>query len=182
MNPFSLATLALALTPCPWAMAFAPTTTSTAIHSCCLQATRRDCFAFCSAALVVAPTMARADLNFENVQDLLNANSQQEYVPSDSAARPKYLTEPTDEFKENERISMAFKREQLQRKQEFQRILDKLQNDPADAAVMAGDLEELRRLVRVGGGLPLGITKQNVVKQVRLKKAKKFWPTIVEIG
>jgi hypothetical protein len=186
MSPLSLATttLALALMTCPLTIAFAPvpTTTSAAALGSCLQATRRDSLAFCFAALVVVPTTARADLNFENVQDLLkdNKQSQEEYIPA--SARPKYLTEPTDEFKENERVSMAFKREQLQRKKEFQRVLDKLQDDPPDAAVMADDLEELRRLVRAGYGLPQGINKQDVVKQVRLKKAKKFWPTIVEIG
>ena len=149
-----------------------------------LEASRRKWMS--TAACWVLPTPALADLDFERVQDLLKDVPQgatTDYSTENQAtSRPKWLTEPTDEFKENERKSGDFKRLQLQRKQEFTRILEKLQNAPPTELALTSDLDELRRLIRVGRGLPLGIKREDVVKQVRRRKAQKFWPVNVEIA
>lgn len=152
----------------------------------CLSATRRD---FVVAAVAAAtttfslPQTARADIDFDKVQDLLKSSQQPGvYEYSTPSRRPKYLMDPTEEFKENERKASDFKRAQLQEKQKFVKILEKLQEDPNDEAELAGDLDQLRQLVRTGGGLPLGITKEDVIKQVRRRKAKRYWPINVEIA
>lgn len=96
--------------------------------------------------------------------------------------RPMYLTEPTDEFKENEAKAAEFKRKQLQTKREFLAALDKLSEEPNDADAMVSDLKEIRGLVAKTGGLPLGIKKEEMFKIIRSKKAKGFWPTPVEVA
>ena len=183
----------------PTAMAFAPQqqlqsqSHLSSIHNTCLRASRRDCLNWASlsaAAVTLAaftgPQAANAELDYERIQDLLkDAPQGQEYAPANAptpGARPKWLTEPTEDFKENERKSSDFKRQQLKIKAQAQKILDQLQDEPNSEDAIAGDLDALRRLVRSNGGLPLGITKDDVVKQVRRKKAKKYWPTNVEIA
>jgi hypothetical protein len=178
-------------------MAFAPQqqlqSQSQLSSNTCLRASRRDClnWASLSAAAVTltaftGPRAANAEVDYDRIQDLLkDAPQGQEYAPANAptpGARPKWLTEPTDDFKENERKSSDFKRQQIQIKAEFQKILDQLQVEVNSEDAIAGDLDALRRLVRSNGGLPLGITKEDVVKQVRRKKAKKYWPTNVEIA
>jgi hypothetical protein len=98
------------------------------------------------------------------------------------AERPTYLTEPTDEFKESERQRAEFRKQQIVVKQKFVVVLDRLNNESKTEDQLEGDLKELTSLVISTGGLPLGITKEDVVKQVRTKKAKGFWPTNVEIA
>lgn len=129
------------------------------------------------------PTVAHADLNFEQVQDLLKdiPTSGVEYTTS-STGRPKYLTEPTEEFRANEIRASEFKRQQLKAKAQFQSILDQLQSAPNDETVLTDTLNALTLQVRAIQGLPEGITKEEVIKQVRRRKAKKFWPTRVEIA
>jgi len=96
--------------------------------------------------------------------------------------RPTYLTEPTEEFKENERKAMEFRRQQLEIKKKFITVLDRLNNTSKTEAELENDLKELRTLVTQTGGLPNGLKKDDVVKQVRAKKSKGFWPTNVEIA
>jgi len=162
------------------------TTTRVAATTTCLQASRRDCLAW---AVTTTGTVwglgipnAHADLDFDRVQDLLNAAPLSQYQAAPVTKRPTYLTEPTDEFIENERKASEFKREQLVVKAQFLKALTKLQEDPNDEELLAGDLDELRRLVRAEGGLPLGITRDEVVKQVRRRKSKKYWPVNCEIA
>ena len=129
---------------------------------------------------------AANEVDFGKVQDLLGQDSTytmsaQEYEQR-SAKRPTFLKDPTEEFKQSEEKATAFKREQLKAKREFQAALDKLQTDPNDGGMLAKDLDELRYMVKNGSGLPEGITKDEVVKQVRRRKSKKFWPTEVEIA
>ena len=122
-------------------------------------------------------------MDFDKVQDLLKSRDQPglPYEPVETK-RPTWLQEPTDEFKQNELKATEFKRAQLQQKQQFLKLLQKLQDDPNDANLLASDLDQLRVLVQQGGGLPLGVTKEDLVKQVRRRKAQKFWPTPVEIA
>lgn len=148
-----------------------------------LQASRRDFMAgVASSLLLVNPLAAVADLDFERVQDLLKDTPSGAEIYKPTTKRPTYLAEPTEEFRQNEKKSTEFKREQLKVKGQFTALLQKLQDDPNDEETLANDLDELRRLVRKEGGLPLGITKEDLVKQVRRRKARKFWPVNVEIA
>jgi len=96
------------------------------------------------------------------------------------APRPTYLTEPTDEFKESERQRMEFRREQLIQKQKMVVLLEKLVSESNDEEALVQDLTDLRTLVIQIGGMPLGIKRDDLIKQVRSKKAKGYWPTSVE--
>jgi hypothetical protein len=92
------------------------------------------------------------------------------------------LSEPTEEFKESERQRAEFCKQQIVIKQKFIVVLDHLNNESKTEEQLEGDLKELTSLVISTGGLPLGITKEDVVKKVRAKKSKEFWPTNVEIA
>ena len=161
-----------------------------------LQVSRRDYLALASSSSLVllttgsvtmtttTPAQAAGDIDYGSVQDLLKSKDQPglSYEYSSRTGRPMYLTEPTEEFKQNEAKTADFKRDQLKRKQEFLAVLEKLQTDPNDEKLLASDLDTMTRLVRAEGGLPLGVTKEEIVKQVRRRKAKKFWSTNVEIA
>lgn len=105
-------------------------------------------------------------------------------VPQEALAepRPMYLSEPTEEFKANEAKAMEFKRAQLARKKEFNVVLDKFLAESNDEAAIVKDLNEMQGLIARGGGLPLGIKKDELFKVIRTKKAKGFWPTKCEIA
>lgn len=96
--------------------------------------------------------------------------------------RPEYLTEPTDEFKESERQRDEFRRKQLVIKKKFNTVLDRLTFESQSEQELIADLKELRSLVIDTEGLPLGIKKDELIKIIRAKKAKGFWPTNVEIA
>jgi hypothetical protein len=96
--------------------------------------------------------------------------------------RPVYLTEPTDEFLENERKSMIFKREQIALKKEFYAAMEKFPSEPDDADVLVKDIQDFQDLVIRTKGLPVGLKKDELFKVIRSKKAKGFWPTPVEIA
>lgn len=51
---------------------------------------------------------------------------------------------------------------------------------PNDEAALEQALDDMRVMVKEFGGMPLGITKEALVKQVRARKRKQFWPTRVE--
>ncbi|GKY94785.1 hypothetical protein MPSEU_000443600 [Mayamaea pseudoterrestris] len=148
---------------------------------------RRNMLTFAAATITcLLPALnANADIDYAKVQDLLgrpdgeSSAAPQSYSPS---GRPTYLTEPTTEFKNNEARASEFKRKQIKIKQEFAALLDKLDTDPNDQDLLARDLDALRTSVRVNNGLPLGITKEELVKRVRRRKAKRFWPVQVEIA
>lgn len=101
-------------------------------------------------------------------------------LPANAAKRPEYLEEPTEEFKESERQRMEFRMAQLEIKKKFVVVLDRITKTSKTEDELRSDLEELKALVAESGGLPLGIKKDDVVKQVRSKKAQGFWPTSVE--
>jgi len=107
-------------------------------------------------------------------------------APQSASARreplPEYLTEPTDEFKESERQRDEFRRQQLIVKRKFNTILDRLTFESQTEDELVRDLKELRSLVTETEGLPLGIKRDEMVKIIRAKKAKGFWPTNVEIA
>ena len=44
------------------------------------------------------------------------------------------------------------------------------------------DLVQMFKLVRAHGGLPAGIKKENLYRQIRSRKAQGYWPTNVEIA
>ena len=77
---------------------------------------------------------------------------------------------------------MEFRKREIQRKKAFLDLLDKLDTDPNDQDLLARDLDGLRVSVRTYGGLPLGITKGDLVKRIRRRKAKRYWPVQVEIA
>mmetsp|Transcript_30350 Transcript_30350/g.71039 ORF Transcript_30350/g.71039 Transcript_30350/m.71039 type:complete len:176 (-) Transcript_30350:91-618(-) len=106
--------------------------------------------------------------------NLINAD------PANAAYSQTYLTEPTDEFKANEEKAMAFKRAQLAQKKAMSDVLTRLTTVSSKEEELVNDLKELRYLVIKGGGMPAGLKKDDLVKQVRSKKAKGFWPTAVE--
>jgi hypothetical protein len=93
-----------------------------------------------------------------------------------------YLTEPTEEFKESERQRMEFRKKQLELKGEFVKVLARLTTVSSTEQELIADLQELKSLVIMTGGLPLGIKKDEMYKVIRSKKAKGFWPTDVEIA
>jgi hypothetical protein len=142
------------------AAAFAPTQQQQTTTTSALSASRRDVFGTLAlgVAAVVVPQAAFAD------------------------ARPMYLAEPTDEFKENEAKAMAFKREQLALKKEFMAALEGFTAKPNDEEALAGGIKDLQMLVKKDRGMPAGIVKDDMVKIIRAKKAKGFWPTSVEVA
>lgn len=95
-------------------------------------------------------------------------------------AREEYLTEPTEAFKESERQRDLFRRNQLLIKKQFNLVLDRLTFESKTGEEIVGDLKALQNLVISTEGLPLGIKKDEIVKIIRAKKAKGFWPTEVE--
>jgi hypothetical protein len=97
-------------------------------------------------------------------------------------SRPMYLTEPTEEFKANEAKAAEFKRQQLALKKKFLEALDKLLNEKDDEEALETDLNALRLLIVEGTGLPLGIKKDDLFKQIRTKKSRGYWPTRAEIA
>lgn len=143
---------------------------------------QQSLLALTAAAFLPVTTAHATEIDYGKVQDLLG-NTAQSIDPTPYASkRPTYLKDPTEEFKANESKAADFKRAQLLRKREFQTVLDKLQSDPNDGDMLEKDLDDMRKLVAAGEGLPLGITKEDLVKQVRRRKATKFWPTKVEIA
>jgi hypothetical protein len=105
-------------------------------------------------------------------------------MPSQAGAepRPTYLTEPTDEFKQNEAKAMEFKRQQLILKKEFVAAIDKLAGESNNEEALVADIKQIQGLVKKSGGLPLGIKKEELFKSIRTKKAKGYWPTAVEVA
>lgn len=127
------------------------------------------------------PLASRAELDFDKVQDLLGEDASSTYEPM-PGKRPTYLTEPTSEFKENESKAAAFKQANLVKKKNFTDTMNLLATLPNDEAKLSGALDDMRRQVKADGGLPIGITKEMVVKACRRRKSLKFWPTNVEIA
>lgn len=146
---------------------------------------RREAVLTAAAALTVTPRLAAADIDYSKVQDLLGAPDTSEASSTAQYAggrRPTWLTEPTPEFKENEAKAAGFKRAQLEQKKKFLAVLDKLDTDPNQEDLLAGDLDELRKQVRAKGGLPEGVSKDELRMRIRRRKAKRYWPTSVEIA
>jgi hypothetical protein len=162
--------------------------TTTALHA---NNSRRDVvrsaallLGYCSLS-VITPG-ARAELDYSKIQDLLGTSDQNAvyYAPQQQqpGKRPSWLTEPTEEFKENESKAAEFKRKNLQMKQKFASTLDVVTTAPNSETTLVETLDELRRMVKANGGLPIGITKEEIVKTCRRRKSKKYWPTSVEIA
>jgi hypothetical protein len=148
------------------------------------------------APLAQQPQPAAADVDYSRIQDLLGPGGDYATTYSPNAAattaaggggtstkRPTYLTEPTDEFKASEAKATEFRRKNLKIVQQFNALLDAVGTVPNDDETkLATTLDELRRLVKANGGLPIGITKDDIVKTCRRRKAKKYWPTTVEVA
>ncbi len=77
---------------------------------------------------------------------------------------------------------MEFRKKQLELKGEFVKVLARLTTESTTEAQLIEDLQDLKTLVIITGGLPLGIKKDEMYKVIRSKKAKGFWPTDVEIA
>ena len=155
----------------------------------CLQATRRQ---FAGAAVVavvssVLPKSANADVDYSRIQDLLGNSDSVVYIPQQGGGptpsrRPTYLTDPTPEFMDNESKASEFKRKNLQVKKKFAVVMEQMETIPNNEDALAKVLDDMRYQVKANGGLPIGISKEEVVKACRRRKAKKFWPTTVEIA
>uniref|UniRef100_A0A7S2R040 Plastid lipid-associated protein/fibrillin conserved domain-containing protein n=1 Tax=Eucampia antarctica TaxID=49252 RepID=A0A7S2R040_9STRA len=94
-----------------------------------------------------------------------------------SAQKTVYLTEPTDEFKESEKQRMEFRQTQFRLKTAMQTLLDRIAKEDDTEAPLVSDLEALQDLIVKIGGMPLGIKRDDLVKQVRSRKAKGPWGT-----
>jgi hypothetical protein len=124
-------------------------------------------------------------VDYSKIQDLLGPDGGDFVVPYqtlESGKRPTWLTEPTAEFKESEQKSIEFKRKNLLLSKQFQALLDVVSAAPNDESVLLDALDSLRRLVKSGGGLPTGVTKEEIIKTCRRRKSKKYWPTAVEVA
>jgi hypothetical protein len=145
-----------------------------------------------TALALLAPPLqqpAAAEVDYSRIQDLLGPGGDYATTYSPNAAvttgttkRPTYLTEPTDEFKASEAKATEFRRKNLRVVAQFNALLDQVGAVPNDETKLATTLDELRRLVKANGGLPIGITKDDIVKSCRRRKAKKYWPTTVEVA
>lgn len=158
---FSTSLAVVAVLAAQGASAFAPSNTKSATTA--LSASRRSVLESAFSAALAVGVVA---------------------LPQQASAepRPMYLSEPTDEFKANEAKAMEFKRQQLAIKKDFVQALEQFLNEPNDEAAIVKDLNTLQGLVAKTGGLPLGIKKDELFKQIRSKKGKGFWPTNCEIA
>jgi hypothetical protein len=130
----------------------------------------------------IVPEQAIADIDFSTIQDLLGSESNQVTQSYSGGKRPTYLVEPTEEFKRNEQKAAEFKRKNILIKKQFIEAIDKITTDPNDYTILATDIDAVRKLVKLNGGLPEGISKDEIVKICRRRKSKKFWSTDVEIA
>jgi hypothetical protein len=130
---------------------------------------------------LAVPPPAYAELDYSKIQDLLGADATAVYEPG-PGKRPSYLTEPTSEFVENEKKAAAFRAINMQKKKTFLTQLDLMTTAPNDESTLTTALDEMRRQVKADNGLPIGITKEMVVKTCRRRKSLKYWPTNVEIA
>lgn len=124
-------------------------------------------------------------VDYSKIQDLLGPNGGDyvsQYQIPEGGKRPTWLTEPTDDFKESEQKAAEFKRKNLAISKEFQTLLEVVTSSPNDETTLLGALDSLRRLVKSNGGLPIGITKETIIKTCRRRKSKKYWPTSVEVA
>ena len=94
--------------------------------------------------------------------------------------RAEYLTEPTEAFKESEKQRDEFRRAQLALKKKFNIVLERFTVESKTEEAFVVDLKELKELVITTEGLPSGIKKDELVKIIRAKKSKGYWPTDVE--
>jgi hypothetical protein len=154
---------------------------------------RRDLFGVLVAAPILealsfsssVPTAFAADVDYSKIQDLLGPGGGDYVVPyqaPESGKRPTWLTEPTAEFKESELKATEFKRKNLQVSKQFLTLLETIATAPNNEDVLANALDEIRRLVKANQGLPIGITKEEIIKTCRRRKSKKYWPTQVEVA
>merc|ERR1711865_103302 len=96
--------------------------------------------------------------------------------------RPTYLSEPTEEFLDNEKKAMEFKRKEIMLKKEFNALLDKFLGEADDEEALVQDINALQKQVAKAGGLPAGLKKEELFKMIRSKKGKGFWPTRAEVA
>jgi hypothetical protein len=142
----------------------------------------------CSSAAVQSllqqATATENVVDYSKIQDLLGPGGGDYVSPyqTPDGKRPTWLTEPTEEFKESEQKAMEFKRNNLIISKKFQSLLDIIAAAPNNEVILLDTLDSLRRLVKSNGGLPIGITKDEIIKTCRRRKSKKFWPTQVEVA
>jgi len=100
------------------------------------------------------------------------------------AAKVEYLKEPSAEFLESEAQSAAFKKKQLTLKKKLMGFLDDL-GAAGDDTEATDALSGMIKLTVEANDLPGGMTKEGIVKQIRLKKSsmsdKGMWATPVDI-
>uniref|UniRef100_A0A7S2V3N6 Uncharacterized protein n=1 Tax=Fibrocapsa japonica TaxID=94617 RepID=A0A7S2V3N6_9STRA len=98
-------------------------------------------------------------------------------------AKLEYLAEPTEEFKALEEKNAAFKQKQIAVKKLFREQLDKLAAASSEAELVDA-IDSLADLVLQEQGLPAGLKKEALVKEIRVSKSKfttsGLWTTLVE--
>jgi len=96
------------------------------------------------------------------------------------AKGPEYLSDPTEDFKESERQRSEFRMAQIKVKKLFVDNLERITTTAKSEEDLKKALEDFKQLIADSGGLPLGIKKDDIVKQIRAKKGAGFWPTSAE--
>ena len=153
--------------------------TTSPVSNPCQSTTTRSCSSRVSLSANRRDVLEAAFASAAGMASLFVALTPEEAM---AESRPMYLSEPTDEFKENEAKAMEFKRAQYAVKKEFNTILDKFLVEADDEAAIVKDLGEMQKVIARTGGLPLGIKKDVLFKTIRTKKGKGFWPTPCEIA
>ena len=127
-------------------------------------------------------------IDYAKIQDLLGnteTNNYNSYNTDAATKRPTYLTEPTEDFKQNEIKASNFKRQQLLQKQEFLKSLTAISENTSED-VLIDNFDRMRKFVQQYKGLPQDVTKDYCVKIIRSRKRvllkEKLWTTNVEIA
>lgn len=108
------------------------------------------------------------------------------------AAKEYYLSEPTAEFKDEEKKVSEFDSARQKVRQQWDKILDHFVSTE-NSAELEADLNALRQLLITQGDIPVGTKLNSLVKIVRAKKfdpnsppkrklVKPYWTTPVEIA
>eukprot|EP01031_Cornospumella_fuschlensis_P042395 gene42395-51781_t len=100
----------------------------------------------------------------------------------------QYLTDPTEEFKEQEARSKAFDAAKNKVRQQWDAIMSRFEGTE-NPEELAKALRDMKKFISDTNDIPVGVSKRSLVKNCRSKKfispksrkTKPFWTTQVEI-
>eukprot|EP01031_Cornospumella_fuschlensis_P039061 gene39061-47522_t len=100
----------------------------------------------------------------------------------------QYLTDPTEEFKEQEARSKAFDAAKSKVRQQWDSIMSRFEGTE-NPEELAKALRDMKKFISDTNDIPVGVSKRSLVKTCRSKKfispksrkTKTFWTTQVEI-